>query len=394
MKWPTEHFFLGVAILLVLSLFASKLSDRFGVPVLLLFLIIGLLAGSDGLGGIYFDNPQMAKTVGIGALIFILFSGGADTDWDNVKQVSWSSISLSTIAVVITAFLMGVFAYTLLHFSFLESLLLGTIVSSTDAAAVFTILRSNSTKLNKRLRSVIEVESASNDPLTVLLTLALIHVIVSARSSFLELTTLFVLQIIIGVAVGWVMGKVIPWIINHIKLGFVGLYSVLVITSVLLIYSLATVLKGNGFLAVYIAGLIVGRQEFLYKKELMHFNDSLTWLMQIIMFITLGLLMFPSEWKGEIRIDLIMAFFLMLIARPIAVFISLFFSRFKVKEKILISWVGLRGAIPIVLATFPLTEHLPKAHTIFNLVFFIVLTSILVQGTLTPFVAKWLGLKK
>lgn len=394
MEWSVEHLFLGVAILLILSLVASKLSGRFGIPALLFFLVIGMLAGSEGLGGIYFDNPEIAKTVGVGALIFILFSGAVDTDWDSVKPVIWSSISLSTIAVIVTAFLMGVFAYYRLHFSFVESLLFGTIISSTDAAAVFTILRSKSIGLNKNVKSLVEVESASNDPIAILLTLALMRIMVSPHKSFLDLLILFILQIIIGVIAGWVMGQVIPWIINRIQLQFVGLYSVLIIAAVLLIYSLTTVLGGSGFLAVYIAGLIVGQHEFLHKKSLMHFHDSLTWLAQIIMFITLGLLVFPSRLLGVIWIDLTIAFFLILIARPVAVFISLFFSRFKFKEKLLISWIGLRGAVPIILATFPLTEGLPKADAIFNLVFLIVLTSILVQGTLISFVARRLGLRE
>ncbi len=393
MAWSTEQIFLGAAVLLLLSLFASKLSGRLGIPVLLLFLIIGMLAGSDGLGGIYFDNPHIAKTISVAALIFILFSGAVDTNWQDVKQVTWSSISLSTIAVIITAVVMGIAAYYILHFSWLESLLLGTIVSSTDVAAVFTILRSKSIQINQRIKAVIEVESASNDPMAILLTLALIQVMTSPNHSILSLLGLFFLQIIIGSLAGWGMGKAIPKIINYIRLEFTGLYPVLMIALILLLYSLTTVLQGNGFLAVYIAGLLVGQEEFLHKKELLQFYDGLTWLMQIIMFITLGLLVFPSQLVSVLWIDLAIAMILIFIARPIAVFLSLSLSQFKVKEKIMISWIGLRGAVPIILAIFPLTVGIEKGNSIFNLVFFIVLTSILLQGTAIPIVAKWLNLE-
>ena len=393
MAWSTEQIFLGAAVLLLVSLFGSKLSGRLGIPVLLLFLIIGMLAGSDGLGGIYFDNPHIAKTISVAALIFILFSGAVDTNWQDVKQVTWSSISLSTIAVIITAVVMGIAAYYILHFSWLESLLLGTIVSSTDVAAVFTILRSKSIQINQRIKAVIEVESASNDPMAILLTLALIQVMTSPNHSILSLLGLFFLQIIIGSLAGWGMGKAIPKIINYIRLEFTGLYPVLMIALILLLYSLTTVLQGNGFLAVYIAGLLVGQEEFLHKKELLQFYDGLTWLMQIIMFITLGLLVFPSQLVSVLWIDLAIAMILIFIARPIAVFLSLSLSQFKVKEKIMISWIGLRGAVPIILAIFPLTVGIEKGNSIFNLVFFIVLTSILLQGTAIPIVAKWLNLE-
>ena len=390
MDWSVERLFFVASVLIIISLLSSKLSGRFGIPALLLFLAVGMLAGSDGFGGISFDNPHLAKTISTGALIFILFSGAIETDWDSVKQVTWSSISLSTLGVLITALLMGFFSYYLFNFSWIESLLFGAIISSTDIAAVFTILRSKKIHLKKNVKSIIEVEAASNDPIAIILTLFFMRMLISPESSVFNLVLLLVSQITIGLAFGWVMGKIIPWLINHFQLEYKGLYPVLFVSLVLFLYSLTTLLGGNGFLSIYVAGLLIGRSEFIHKEDLIRFNDGIAWLAQIIMFITLGLLVFPSQLIGSIGIDLLVALFLIFIARPIAVFISLMFSQFRIKEKMIISWIGLRGAVPIILATYPLTSGLPKAHDIFNLVFFVVLTSIALQGVLIPWVAKWL----
>lgn len=394
MQIPIEYIFIGSSILLILSVLANKASERLGLPSLLLFLIIGMVAGSDGLGGIEFENALLAQSVGIGALVSILFSGGLDTDWNIIRPIVKEGILLSTLGVVLTAFFMAGFTYFFTHFSFTESMLLGAIVSSTDAAAVFSILRSRNVRLKKEVQAIIELESASNDPTAVLLTIGFIQIILIPATGFADLSWLFMTQVTIGIAFGWTMGHLIPKAINGLHLAYAGLYPVLTVAFVLFTYGVTAALHGNGFIAVYLAGLIMGRHKFLYKKELTSFHDGLTWLMQIIMFLTLGLLVFPSKLLGLFSIDIIIAFFLILIARPLSVFIVLSHSKFNYKELSMISWVGLRGAVPIILATFPLVSGVPKADTIFNHVFFIVLTSILIQGTLVPYVARFLRVEK
>ncbi|MDI9819752.1 MULTISPECIES: potassium/proton antiporter [unclassified Legionella] len=394
MQIPIEYIFIGISVLLILSVLGSKISEHIGVPSLLIFLIIGMLAGSEGLGGIAFDNALLAQSIGIAALISILFSGGLDTDWKTIKPIAKQGIALSTIAVVLTAFLVASFSYYVTHFTFNESMLLGAIVSSTDAAAVFSILRSKGVHLKRELQAVIELESASNDPTAVLLTLGLIQIILVPSTTITHLFLMFVAQVTIGVLIGWAMGHHIPRLINMLKLEYKGLYPVLTIALVCFTYGITTVLHGNGFLAVYLTGLTMSGYQFTNKENLIQFHDGLTWLMQIIMFITLGLLVFPSKLLGYISLDILLAFFLILIARPISVFITLFYSKLQYKELLMISWVGLRGAVPIILATFPLVAGIPKADIIFNHVFFIVLTSILVQGTLVPFAARVLSVEK
>jgi len=391
---PIEYLFLAAAILLILSLLASKLSGRIGVPALLLFLVVGMVAGSEGLGGIHFNDPYVAQILSIVALIFVLFSGALNTKWTHVKRVAWSGASLSTLAVVITATFVGLFTHYVLHAPILESLLFGAIISSTDAAAVFSILRSRRLHMRENVKTVIELESASNDPMAVLLTLTLIKIMTVPHVSAVRIGIMLFGQIVIGILIGWAMGKAIPWLINRFELEHNGLYPVLVIALVLLTYAVTTVIGGSGFLAVYLTGLFMATRPFKFKAELIDFHDGFTWLLQIIMFLTLGLLVYPSKLINMIWLDLAVAAFLILIARPASVFISLAFSKFKLREKAMISWVGLRGAVPIILATLPLMYNLPGAENIFNLVFFIVLTSILIQGTMILPVARWLKIRE
>jgi len=386
-----ETILLGVAILLFLSVSASKVSDKLGVPALLLFLIIGMLAGSEAIGGIYFDDPWAAKSLGIVALIFILFSGGFDTQWKDIRHILVSGLILSTAGVLITAVAVGWLAVYVLKFSLLEGLLLGAIVSSTDAAAVFNVLRSRNVSLRGKLQPLLEFESGSNDPMAVFLTLGLISILMNPQRSMLDLIPSFFLEMGIGAGAGFIFSKIIVWTVNRLRLTYEGLYPVLMLALVLLTYSVTTVLKGNGFLAVYIAGVIVGNAKLIHKKTLKNFYEGLAWLMQIVMFLALGLLVFPSKVVPIIGVGLVISIFLMFIARPVSVFICLFFARMDIREKTVVAWVGLRGAVPIILATFPLLAGTPKAETIFNIVFFIVLTSILFQGTTIPIVSKWLG---
>lgn len=385
-----EYILLAFAFLLLLSVLASKISDRFGIPALLLFLAIGMLAGSDGPGGIYFDDAAIAQSVGIIALALILFSGGLDTDVGSVRPVLKYGLTLSTLGVFITAVIVGFFAKMLLGFSLLEGLLLGAIVSSTDAAAVFSILRSRNVSLKEPLKPLLELESGSNDPMAVFLTIGLIQLLTQPGASFANLILAFALQMSLGAVAGYMMGKVSLFLINRLKLGYEGLYPVLTLSLVVLTYGLTAVIGGNGFLAVYLAGIIVGNQDFIHKRSLLRFHDGLAWLMQIAMFLTLGLLVFPSRLVPVMGLGMLIAACLIFIARPASIFIGLLPAALGLREKIFISWVGLRGAVPIVLATYPLLAKVPQAELMFNIVFFVVLTSVLLQGTSIPLLARWL----
>lgn len=389
---PIEYLLLIAAILLLLSILASKASSKLGIPALLLFLIIGMLAGSDGLGQIYFNDPQLAQYLGVIALVLILFSGGLDTDWNNIQPVIRPGIILATLGVLITAVAVGLFAMVVLGLSFVEGLLLGAIVSSTDAAAVFGILRTRSIELQNNLSPLIELESGSNDPMAVFLTIGLTMLFLNPDLPFYSLVVSFFLQMIIGALLGYLFGRVLVIVLNRARLEYDGLYSVLMLTFVLLTYAVTSLLEGNGFLAVYLAGVVAGNADFVHKKSLMRFHDALGWLMQIAMFLALGLLVYPSQLIPIIDVGLLIAAFLIFVARPAAVFITLIFERFNFREKLLISWVGLRGAVPIILATFPLLASLPNAELYFNIVFFVVLTSVLFQGSLITPVANKLGI--
>ena len=386
-----ETILLGFSILLLLSILASKASSRVGVPALLLFLVIGMLAGSEGPGGIYFDDPSLAQSIGVVSLALILFAGGLDTNWQSVRPVLWHGFALSTVGVLSTTFLVGLFAARILSLSLLEGLLLGAIVSSTDAAAVFGILRARGVGLKGYLTPLIELESGTNDPIAVFLTVSLISLLVNPNVSVFGLIAAFVLQMALGAALGYIMGRGMVLVVNRLRLEYEGLYPVLSLSLVLLTYSATAAVGGNGFLAVYLAGLVMGNNDFIHKNSLRRFHDGLAWLTQITMFLTLGLLVFPSRLVSVTGAGLLIAAFLILVARPASVFTTLLFSRLDAREKALVSWVGLRGAVPIILATFPLLARLPVADLFFNLVFFVVLTSVTLQGTTIPLIARWLG---
>lgn len=392
MNLTTENILLVGSILLFISLFAGKTSYKFGIPVLILFLGIGMLAGSEGVGGIYFDNPKTAQFIGIIALNFILFSGGFDTDWKIVRPILWQGVSLSTLGVLITALAVGLFVWAITDFTIYEGLLLGSIVSSTDSAAVFSILRSKSIALKGTLRPTLELESGSNDPMAYVLTIVLTGFVINQDASMAHTIPLFLQQLLIGGALGYVFGKAGKFLINWIKLDYEGLYIVLIIAIMFFSFSATDFVGGNGFLAVYLSALYLGNQELIHKKKFIKSFDSFAWLMQIVLFLTLGLLVFPSQIVPVIGIGMVISLFLILVARPIGVFSSLSFFKGQKRGKLFISWVGLRGAVPIVFATYPLLAGVEKAHMIFNIVFFISLTSVLIQGTTLPIVARLLKL--
>src|SRR5690606_34246428 len=339
---------------LFISIVVGKTSYKFGVPTLLLFLAIGMLAGSEGIGGIYFNDPLYAQFIGIVSLNFILFSGGLDTNWKSVKPILWKGVSLSTLGVVFTALSLGTFVWLITDFTIYESMLLGSIVSSTDAAAVFSILRSKNLALKANLRPTLELESGSNDPMAYVLTIAFLSLVVNQDLSIYSVIPLFLQQMLLGGLAGFVFGRLSKFLINKIQLDFEGLYPVLVIALMFITFSVTSSLGGNGFLAIYICAVFLGNQDLIHKKAIMRMFDGLAWLMQIVLFLTLGLLVFPTHIVPIIGVGLLISLFLILIARPLGVILSLLPFRMKARKRFYISWVGLRGAVPIVFATYPL----------------------------------------
>jgi cell volume regulation protein A len=385
-----EHLLIIGSALILLSVAITRLSDNLGLPTLLLFLAIGMLAGLEGPGGIDFNDAGLAQSIGIIALIFILFAGGLDTNWQQVRPILPYAIRLSTLGVFITALSVGLFAHYVLKLSFLSGMLLGAVISSTDAAAVFSVLRSKNVSLQRQLKPLLELESGSNDPMAVFLTIGLIQLISVPQTTILSILLFFVFQMGIGGVFGLLLGKAMVFILNRLKLSYEGIYPVFSLAFAALIYGITAGINGSGFLAVYVAGLVAGKSEFIHKKSLLRFFDGLAWLSQISMFLTLGLLVFPSHLLPVLGSGLLVSAFLMFLARPLSVFLSLLFSKLRWSEKVFISWVGLRGAVPIILATFPLIAGLPDSELIFNVVFFIVFTSALIQGWSIPPIARLL----
>ncbi|MEO0128497.1 MAG: potassium/proton antiporter [candidate division WOR-3 bacterium] len=386
-----EILLLIVSILIILCILIFKFFDYLGIPVLLLFLGIGILAGAEGIGRINFDDARLAQSIGIVALVFILFAGGLDTNWNQVKPIFKHAIVLSTFGVFATAILVGFFASFVLKIPILYCIMLGSIVSSTDAPAVFSILRSKNVKLKGTLKPLLELESGSNDPMAIFLTIASIQLINSSANNPLQIMTFFILQMGLGAVIGLTFGKLVVFILNRLRLFYEGLYPVFCLASAFLIYGITYLLNGSGFLAVYLAGIVIGNSQIVKKKSLLRFFDGLAWLSQITMFLTLGLLVYPSHLLPVTGAGILLSIFLMFVARPISVFLSLFLSKYSLRERLFVAWVGLRGAVPIILATFPLLSGIQNAELIFNLVFFIVLTSALFQGWSIPIISKILG---
>ena len=385
------------AMLLFISILAAKLSPKVGTPALLLFLFIGMLFGSDGLG-IQFNNPEIAQFIGMLALSIILFSGGMETKYSEIKPVAAPGVVLATVGVLLTALLTGCFIYWIcgiigINIGFLECLLMASVMSSTDSASVFSILRAKKQGLKQNLRPLLELESGSNDPMAYILTILLITMITSGDMSIGGAVLMFFTQMIIGALAGFLLGQLAVKVINMINLENKSLYSVLLLAMVFFIFSFTDLIRGNGYLAVYIAGLVVGNHKIKFQKSLSTFFDGFTWLFQIVMFLMLGLLVNPSELLGVAILGLMVGVFMILISRPASVFLCMApFRKFTLKAKMYVSWVGLRGAVPIIFATYPLVAGLEHANLIFNTVFFITIVSLLVQGTTVSPMAKLLKL--
>lgn len=386
-----EPVLLGGAVLVILAVFSSRLASQLGVPALLLFLGLGMFAGSDGPIGIDFADAEVAQALGIGALALILFDGGLSTRWSVVRPVLGPGITLATVSVVITAGITGIAASWAFGFPVETGLLLGAIVSSTDAAAVFSILRSRKLGLAAGIQPTLELESGANDPMAVFLTIGLIELITNDSTTWWELLPLLVAQFTVGGVAGLAAGWAGRHWINRIGLDTEGLYPVLSLALAFGTYAGTSLLGGSGFVAVYVCGLWLGNRDLLHRNSIVRFHDALAWLSQIAMFLVLGLLVFPSQLPEVAARSLVVAAVLALVARPLATLVSLLPFRLPWRHQTVVSWVGLRGATPIVLATFPLVEGVPDADIIFDAVFFVVLTSIILQGTTIDAFARLAG---
>lgn len=386
-----EYILLTVSTLILASVVVARLTHNLGVPTLILFLAVGMIAGSEGVGLITLTDARLAQSIGVVALVLILFSGGLDTNWQDVRSVVTQAVRLATIGVFITAVSVGAFITLVFHFSLLGGMLIGAVISSTDAAAVFSVLRSKNVHLRQRIKALLELESGSNDPMAVFLTVSTIGLLNATDHAYADVLTQFVLQMGIGIISGLVFGRLLVWMINRMKSPYEGIYPVIALAFAGFVYSATSLVNGSGFLAVYAAGMILGNSNVVQKRSLIRFFDGFAWLSQIGMFLTLGLLVTPSKLIAVLVPGLLIAMCLTFGARPLSVFLCLLPREYDWREKLFISWVGLRGAAPIILATFPLLANVEHADMIFTTVFFIVLTSALMQGWSIPHAARLLG---
>ena len=380
--------------LLIIGIVSSEFSARLGLPVLVLFLAVGMLAGEDGFGRINFDNFVIAHAIGTVALALILFDGGLHTRTSALRAAWKPAALLATVGVLVTAAITGSAASVILGVPLLTGLLLGSIVASTDAAAVFSVLRSQGVHLRQRLAATLEIESGSNDPMAIFLTVGLVEVLAGRMALGWELAGLFATQMGVGTLVGLGVGWGAVQIINRIRLDAAGLYPLLAGACGFIAFGLAAVLGGSGFLAIYLAGIVVGNSRIVFQRGTFLFMDGLAWMGQIAMFVVLGLLSTPSDLVSVAGSGLLLAGVLIIVARPLAVVPLLWPFRFPWREQLLIAWVGLKGAVPIILATFPLIYGLPEGRAIFNVVFFVVLVSAILQGWTLPLLATRLNLQE
>ena len=388
------------AVLIFCAIMISKTGYRFGIPTLLLFLLVGMGFGTDGLG-LEFDSAADAQFIGMIALSIILFTGGMDTKLRDIKPVMAQGMILSTVGVLLTTLLTGGFIFLLSGYSsmniempVLTCLLLAATMSSTDSASVFNLLRSQKMNLKENLKPMLELESGSNDPMAYMLTIALIQVIASGSGFNMALLAKDLLvQFFVGGVTGYAFGRFAVWLINKVNLSNSSLYPILLLSLVFITFTITDMLHGNGYLAVYILGVVVGNARLVFRKEINTFMNGLTWFGQIVMFLSLGLLVNPHEMLEVSISALLIGLFMIFVARPLTVGLCLIpFRQMTFKAKCFVSWVGLRGAVPIIFATYPVVSQIPGSQDIFNIVFFITLLSLIFQGMTIAPVAKWLNL--
>ncbi|MCF0184120.1 MAG: potassium/proton antiporter [Bacteroidaceae bacterium] len=392
---------MAFAITIFVSILVTKMGTRYGMPTLFLFLIVGILFGSEGLG-IEFSDYAYTQDLGSVALAIILFSGGMETRIKEIQPVMWQGVSLSTVGVLLTSFATGFFIWWLsgmewsnIHFPLIASLLLAATMSSTDSASVFAILREKRMNLKHNLRPMLELESGSNDPMAYMLTIVLIDVAMSASSGMTwdAIAVQFLKQFAIGAGLGWACGRLCAFVINRMKVANPALYPIMLLSLIFFTFALTAMCEGNSFLSVYLAGIIMGNRTIERRKEIDNFTEVLAWLMQIWMFLTLGLLVNPSEMLDMALVSVLIGLFMMFVARPLSVFVSLLpFRHVTFKSRLFVSWVGLRGAAPIIFATYPVMANVEGCQYMFNIVFFITLLSLIIQGMSLSAVANWLDL--
>ena len=409
MHFTSENVLLISSIRIFCSILISKAGYRFGLPSLLLFLVAGMLFGSDGLG-LQFNNMNHAQFIGMIALCIILFTGGMETKIKEIRPVLGEGIALSTVGVLLTTVLTGLFIFMLsewdmvpISLPFVTCILLAATMSSTDSASVFNILRNSRMRLKNNLQPLLELESGSNDPMAYILTIVLIQIAnslsgaglesINASAIALDAIKTLVLQFGVGIIAGVVMGFFSVWILNKIHLTNTPLYAILLISIVFFTFTVTTKLYGNGYLAVYLAGIVIGNHKITFRKEIFSFLDGMTWMVQIVMFVALGLLVNPHEMLKVAPVALLIGIFMILAGRPLAVFLTLApFRKISLASKTYISWVGLRGAVPIIFATYPVIAEVEGSSLIFNIVFFITLLSLVIQGSSITFAARKLKL--
>lgn len=402
MSIQVELLLLIVSLLFFASIIVSKASSKLGVPVLLLFLLVGMVFGVDGFG-IRFDSIRTAQVVGTIALCVILFSGGMGTKLSDIKPVLAPGIMLATLGVFVTAFSTGFIIWIIMDMTplgggigLLSSLLLASTMSSTDSASVFSILRSKGLNLKHSLKPTLELESGSNDPMAYILTLTFISLVnAGGAPDYLGAAVMLGVQLLVGALAGYMLGKGLVWLINKIKIDNPALYPILVLTSCIFIFAATYYMRGNSYLAVYIGGLVFGNSQFVHKRSTRNFFEGVSWLGQLTMFLTLGLLVNPSQltWRGVILPSLIISVVMIFVTRPISVFLSLIpFRQYSFRDKLFASWCGLRGAVPIIFAILCRAEGVPHADEIFNVVFVCTLISLVLQGSTLSLVGKWLQL--
>ena len=379
------------SLVLLISITSSKVLYKFGVPILLIFIALGMLFGSDGIVGIQFSDYELTQELSSIALVIIMFFGGFGTNWSMAKPSAVQSILMSTVGVIITATLTGLFSHIVLKTTLLEGLLIGAVVASTDAASVFAILRSQKLNLKGSLAPLLEVESGSNDPIAYMATLSIL--LLMDNKGISTLFPIVIKQIVFGLLVGTLLARFTILVIKKLKFEIKGFYPIFILAIAILSYSLSEILGGNGYLSVYMSGIIIGNSSQLpYKKSLFQFFDCISWIMQIVLFFMLGLLSFPSKLINIIGISVSISIFMIIVARPVATFITLHPFKYSIKEKLFISWVGLRGAASIVFAIYATTYGVNMKYDIFHIVFFVALFSVSLQGSLLPKVAQKLDL--
>ncbi|MBF4468317.1 MAG: potassium/proton antiporter [Methanobrevibacter arboriphilus] len=388
---------LAIGSLLLAGVLLSKLSSYIGVPTLIVFLLLGLFFNGNTLFTSSVDNYTYIQYISIFALIIIMFSGGLDTNTKKMKPIASRGAVLATVGVLITAIATGLLIHYLLGIDIVLSLLMGSIISSTDAAAVFSIFRSGKIKLKKNLAETLELESGANDPMAYVLTISFLELLTHPTTSIEGIIFLFLKSLILGAVFGVISGKLSVKLFENVNLDVKGLYPVLLVALAVLTFSISEIVGANGFLAVYIAGIMIGNAKMIKDAKLSNetnttFFEGLAWLMQVIMFLVLGLFIFPNQLLETAGISIAIAIALMFISRPIAVFTSLIPFKVSLKEKVFLSWTGIKGAVPIVFATYPLVAGIPEAYTIFNVVFFITIISVILQGGTIKFVARKLDL--